>query len=69
MTTIAPPPLSTEAYDSLAPYYDEFTAGYAHDPTGREALEKTMGIGLSEVQKTWMDWLLDRPDSGPGTRR
>jgi len=53
----------------LKKFYDAYTAGYAHDPTGREALEKTMGIGLSEVQKTWMDWLLDRPDSGPGTRR
>lgn len=51
----------------LKKFYDTYTADYAHDPTGREALEKTMGMELPEIQKAWLDWLSDRPESGPNT--
>lgn len=53
----------------LKKFYDTYTTGYAHDPTGREALEKTMGMELPEIQKAWLDWLLGRSDSGPSSGR
>jgi SAM-dependent methyltransferase len=46
MTTIAPPPLSAQAYDSLAPYYDEFTAGYAHDAWIEAIESRAKALGL-----------------------
>jgi hypothetical protein len=45
----------------LADFYHTYTAGYSKDPTGREALEKTTGMGVDELQTTWVDWLLPRP--------
>ena len=45
----------------LKAFYDAYTAGYAHDPTGRSALESTTGMSLPDLQKAWVAWLLPRP--------
>ena len=61
MTQITAHEADTGAYDCLAPYYDRFTAGYAHDRwigaleqhafelglRGRSALDLACGTGLS----------------------
>jgi SAM-dependent methyltransferase len=61
MTPLTQPPQTVSAYESLAPYYDEFTHGYAHERwvsaieqravelglRGRRALDVACGTGKS----------------------
>jgi len=44
----------------LKSFYENYTAGYAKDPTGRAALEKTTGTSLDALQDAWIEWLLPR---------
>jgi predicted metalloprotease with PDZ domain len=44
----------------LRKFYDAFKAGYKEDPTGREALEETVGKPLEEFEKDWKAWMLKR---------
>jgi len=39
-------------------FYETYKAGYAADPTGRKALEMTLGQPLEEIEKAWRAWLL-----------
>ena len=48
-------------HHQLPDFYHAYTAGYAKDPSGREALEKTTGMSLDDLQQAWVDWLLSRP--------
>ena len=48
-------------HHQLADFYRAYTAGYAKDPTGREALQTTTGMSLADLQQAWVDWLLPRP--------
>lgn len=64
MTAISIPSQAASAYDVLAPYYDDFTAGYAYDRwiqaiedraarlglTGTRALDLACGTGKSTAQ-------------------
>lgn len=44
----------------LKTFYDAYTAGYAKDPTGRQALESVTKMSLEDLQKAWVAWLLPR---------
>jgi hypothetical protein len=48
-------------HHQLADFYRAYTAGYAKDPTGRDALQTTSGMSLADLQQAWVDWLLPRP--------
>lgn len=54
----------------LRNFYDTYKANYPSDRTGRIALEKTTGMTLADLQKTWTAWMLDRTGprlAGPGS--
>ena len=42
----------------LRRFYETYTAGYASDTTGREALETLLGKPLDEIDSAWRAWLL-----------
>jgi len=42
----------------VRPFYETYKAEYAADPTGRKALETTLGRPLEEIEKAWRAWLL-----------
>lgn len=44
--------------DKLKAFYDRYKSTYADDPTGRMALEKTLGARLEEIEAAWRKWLL-----------
>jgi hypothetical protein len=44
----------------LKVFYAAFTANYAKDPSGSEALEIASGGNLAELQKAWVQWLMGR---------
>jgi hypothetical protein len=44
----------------LKAFYAAFTANYAKDPSGREALEIASGGSLADLQKAWVQWLMGR---------
>jgi SAM-dependent methyltransferase len=46
MTPLAQLDQAAEAYDCLAPYYDEFTHGYAHKAWIAEVERRAIGLGL-----------------------
>jgi SAM-dependent methyltransferase len=46
MTLIAPPDHVAAGYDCLAPFYDQFTAGYAYEPWIARIEERAVGLGL-----------------------
>lgn len=54
----------------LKRFYDVYTAGYANDPTGRDALAAATGMSLTQLQKAWLEWLLPRtPPADDGATR
>ena len=51
----------------LKSFYDAYAASYAKDPTGIAALNSVTGLSTSELQKEWIQWLLDQTSpSVPG---
>lgn len=47
-------------HDMLKRFYDAYTSGYAHDPTGQEALESVTAKPLPQLQEDWIDWMRRR---------
>ncbi len=48
------------AQKKLSPWYSEYVAGYAEDPTGLKAFEKVFGKPLKEIEKDWRAWVNDQ---------
>ena len=44
----------------LRAFYEAYKAGYQRDPTGAEALAKTLGRTLAQVDADWRKWVLAR---------
>lgn len=47
-------------HQMLKRFYDGYTSGYAHDPTGQQALESVTGKPLPELQDDWTAWMRRR---------
>lgn len=47
----------------LKNWYDAFCAGYAEDATGGAALEKVLGKKLPEIEKDWIEWVGQLPET------
>ena len=45
-------------HDKLRQFYQTYKADYASDPTGRDALEKTMSKTLEQIEADWKRWTL-----------
>lgn len=45
----------------LKKWYDAYTAGFAQDPTGGQAMEQVFGKKLPEIEKDWVEWVLAIP--------
>jgi SAM-dependent methyltransferase len=83
MTSITELPQAARAYDSLAPYYDEFTHGYAHEEwvdavqrraselglAGRRALDVACGTGKSTAPLLALGYSVVGCDISPGMIR
>lgn len=80
MTTLTPLSETADAYDRIAPFYDEFTTGYAHDPwiaaiesravalglRGRRALDIACGTGKSTAPLLARGYSVLACDISPG---
>jgi hypothetical protein len=42
----------------LASFYRDLKGGFAQDPTGRAALERTVGALLPRIEETWTRWVV-----------
>lgn len=42
---------------ALRTFYRAFRDGHASDPTGAETLEKSLGCGVSEIERAWLTWV------------
>jgi hypothetical protein len=47
-------------HQMLKRFYDAYTTGYAHDPTGQQALESVAGKPLPELEDDWTAWMRRR---------
>ncbi len=47
---------------TLRRFYDEYKKTWRADPTGHDALERTTGQVLAELQKSFADWIQKRPE-------
>ena len=45
----------------LRTFYEAYKSGYRRDATGAEALAKTLGLPLAQVDAAWRKWVLARP--------
>ncbi len=45
----------------LKKWYEAYVAGYKDDPTGARALEAVFGKKLPDIEKDWVEWLLQLP--------
>ena len=45
----------------LEAWYAAYTETFAHDATGRLALERVVGAPIDEVERAWHAWVLTRP--------
>lgn len=51
----------------LKQWYDAYTANFAQDRTGGQAMDKVLGKPLPTIEKDWCEWVLAIPPQAPKT--
>ncbi len=50
--------LYLQRLNKLEAFYTTYKKTYDKDPTGRQALEKTLGVALPQIETNWRTWVL-----------
>lgn len=59
--------LYLQRLNKLEDFYTTYKKTYDKDPTGRQALEKTLGVALPQIETNWRTWVLElTPPWQPG---